>query len=93
MIDFLRPFLSRIIAGWVAAFVAYLSTKFGVTLDAETQAGILAVLLGIFTTVYSIVHRVLDKKINPGDAASSHLAAKEQVEVAALKSGVTNYPR
>jgi hypothetical protein len=93
MIDTLRPYISRIIAGWVAALVVYLNTKYGISLDGDTQAAILTVSLGIFTTIYSIAHRLIDKKVNPGDAASSHLAAQEQTEAQGLKAGVTNYPR
>jgi hypothetical protein len=91
MIDSIRPFLSRILAGWIAALVVYLNAKFGVTLDGDTQTAILTLALGLFSTIYSIVHRVIDKQLNPGDAASSHLASKEEAEAQVLKSKSTNY--
>jgi small basic protein len=78
--DAIRPFLSRIIAGWIAALIVFLNAKFGVTLDGDTQAAILTLGLGLFSTIYSIAHRLIDKKLNPGDAASSHLAVKELSE-------------
>jgi hypothetical protein len=82
----LRPLLSRVFAAWIAAFVVYLQFKFGITLDAETQAALLTVMLGSFTTIYAIAHKFIDRYINPGDAASSHLAVVEKAEVKELKT-------
>lgn len=83
--DFLRPFASRILASLIAAIAAYLAQRWGITLDADTQAGLLSVTLGIFGVVYGLVHRVLDKSVNPGDAASSHMAVQEKIETAEIK--------
>lgn len=80
MIDSLRPFLSRIIAGWIAAVVAFMNAKYGITLDGDTQTAIMTLFFAIASSVYAIVHRVIDKKLNPGDAASSHYASQEKEE-------------
>ena len=85
MLEFLRPFVSRLIGTWVAALVTYLQFHYGIVLDADTQAGLLSVGLGVFTTVYFIVHRVLDKFINKGDAASNTLAKVENAQVTSIK--------
>ena len=82
----LRPLLSRIFAAWIAALVVYLQIKFGITLDAETQTALLTVMLGSFATIYGIAHKILDRYLNPGDAASSHLAVKEKAEVQEMKA-------
>jgi hypothetical protein len=37
-------------------------------------------------TIYSLVHRAVSKKTNPGDAAGSHLAATEKRASAAIKT-------
>lgn len=88
--DSLRPFLSRIIAGLVGTLAAYLETKFQIIVNPDTKAALVSGALGVFSIIYPITHRLLDKKINPGDAASSHLAVAEKVQVAEMKS--TNYP-
>jgi hypothetical protein len=95
MLNLLRPLVSRFIGAWVAALVTYLQFHYGITLDADTQAGLLSVGLGVFTTVYFVVHRVIDRFINKGDAASSTLAKVENRQVATLKAeknNFTNYP-
>lgn len=90
MLNFLRPILSRLIGAWVGALAIWLSTRYGVVLDESQQAqiigGAVAVLYGIGQTMYAISHRLTDKRVNPGDAASSHLAAVEAVEAARLKA-------
>lgn len=81
---------ARILAAWIAALASYLLAKYGVTIDANDQASIVTHLLGVaipvFMTIYAIVHKVLNKKMNPGDAASVHLADKESGEAAQLKA-------
>lgn len=79
MVDFLKPILSRVIASWIAALAIYLSAHFNVVLDETTKAqlaaGFLAVIFGIGSTVYAIFHRLVDKRLNPVDAASGSTAA------------------
>lgn len=90
MLNFLRPIVSRIIGSLVAAVALYLSSKLGIVLDDNAQeqiiAGGVAVALALFQIVYAIAHRVIDKRVNPGDAASSHLAVAEKSETATLKA-------
>jgi hypothetical protein len=45
-----------------------------------TEAGVV-VALTVFQGLYAIIHRTLDKKVNPGDAASSHIAVLEKAGV------------
>jgi small basic protein len=78
--DAIRPFFSRILAGWLAAAAVYLNGKYGITLSGDTQAAIITLAFAIFSTVYSITHRVIDKRVNPGDAAGSHYAVREKEE-------------
>ena len=85
----LRPFLSRIIASLVTVLITWLLSK-GIDLGADaqghlTEAGT-ALAIGGFTLIYGLIHRSIDKKVNPGDAASSHLAAVEKDQSAAIKS-------
>lgn len=90
MLNFFRPMLSRVVGAWVAALAVWLSAKLGIVLDDNAQeqiiAGAIAVAFALAQTVYAIVHRSLDKRLNPGDAASSHLADKEKTETARLKA-------
>jgi hypothetical protein len=75
--------------------IGLVATKLGIDID-SAHATELATSLGTFLAlaVFGIVHRLLDKKLNPGDAASSHMAVVEKEQTAAIKSGVVppNYP-
>lgn len=88
--NYLRPFLARVIAGWIAAAAVYLQARFHILVDdqAQTQlvAGALSILFGVGSTVYAIVHKYIDKRINPGDAASSHLAVTSMAVAAKVKA-------
>lgn len=86
MLDRLRPYASRVIAAWVGAGAAYLETRYGVILDPNTKANLVIGGLAVYGTIYPIVHRVLDKKWNPGDAASTHQIVAEKAEVAGIKA-------
>lgn len=80
MPTFLRPIIARLIASVVGAFASYLLVHYGVTLDADTQLGLEAVMLGFFGVIYSVIHRAINARINPGDAATQHMAVKERSE-------------
>lgn len=91
ILDTLRPYISRVIASLVTALITWLLSK-GIDLGADaaghlTEAGT-TLAIGGFMLIYSIIHRSLDKKLNPGDAASSHLAKAEAVESKDLKAGL-----
>lgn len=89
MLNALRPFLSRLIAPFITAFLGYLALKFGIDFGADAAGNFteyaVVVILAVFTAVSGVMHRLIDKKVNPGDAASSHLAATEKVEATMLK--------
>jgi len=71
MLDSLRPFVSRVLGAVVGALAGMLSTKVGIQVDPSTQASITtAVVVG----AYGVVHKVLDKRLNPADSASAKLA-------------------
>ena len=77
----LRPFLSRLLATPIAALVAWLAAK-GMEVDEQTAEAFrttaLFLLMGVFQLVYSLVHRTVDKKVNPGDAATTSRAVEEK---------------
>jgi hypothetical protein len=89
--DSLRPFLSRVIAAGLAAGIGFIATKLGIDID-SAHATELATSVGTFLAlaVFGIAHKLLDKKLNPGDAASKHMAVVEKEQTAALKSGQDN---
>lgn len=94
----LTPVISRIIAGLVGTLAAYLETKYQVVIAPDTKQALVAGGIGTFGIVYPLVHRILDRWLNPGDAASSHLGAVEKAQAETLKTApVTpidpNYPR
>jgi len=82
MLDSLRPFVSRVLGAVVGALAGMLSTKVGIQVDPSTQASITtAVVVG----AYGVVHKVLDKRLNPADSAANGLVVKGRADVAALK--------
>lgn len=83
MFDFLRPFVSRVAAAGVGVGLGWVATKTGVTVNTPEIAGQLTTFITL--AGYAVAHRVIDKKVNPGDAASSHLAVAESQQVDALK--------
>ncbi len=85
ILDRLRPYASRVIAAWVASLAAYVETKYGIVLDPDTKANLAVGAIAVYGTIYPIVHRLLDKKWNPGDAASAHQAVAEKAEVKEMK--------
>ena len=86
--DSLRPFLSRWIGSLVGVGAAWLVAKYGFNVNQQTQHDIAEVLVLLITTlvVRDSTHRAIDKKVNPGDAASMHLAVVEKAESAAIKA-------
>lgn len=89
MQNLLTSFAARILGAWIAALASWLLVKYGVTVDVEAQQQLTEHLVGVviptFLTLYAVAHRLVSKKTNPGDAASTHLAAKESDEAANLK--------
>lgn len=68
----MRAIISRLLAGPIAAFVAWLiGLGIEVTSDEQTALTEAATLLvfAIITSLYGVVHKLLDKKINPADTA------------------------
>lgn len=86
----MQVFISRIVAAWVAGLASWLLVKFGIGISVEDQANVVEHLVGIIIpvgmTCYAIVHKLLSKRTNPGDAASSTLAASEASETSVLKA-------
>lgn len=91
MLDALRPFISRMVAPAITALLAILATKFGLDFGADAAQHLTAyatvITFAIFTAFNGVFHRMIDKKVNPRDAASSHIAAEGPAESQALKNG------
>lgn len=84
MIDFLRPFLARIIAPIVTSLVAWLAVHYGITYDPgiatkQVTEAVIAVF-GILAPLTGVVKQIIEKKVNPGNAASTKIAAIEHQE-------------
>lgn len=87
MMDALRPFLSRILASFIAAFCTWLTVKYKIEIEGSLQQALAdAISAFVLTSSYAVAHRVLDKWMNPADTASSHLAVMGKEESAALKA-------
>jgi len=75
---FLRPILARLIAAWVAALSGWLSATVGIDLAPDEQVAVINAGLGLALTVYALVHRAIDARINPRDAAAPSVAAADE---------------
>jgi len=66
-----RPYISRFVLAPAAVLLAnYAGGKFGITIDSE------AARIAIDLAIYGFVHKTFDKKINPADTSSHHLAVE-----------------
>lgn len=65
-------FISRIVAPIVAGFATWLASK-GLDVGPEFTASLtnaaVILLMTIFSTLYGVVHRVIDRFVNPTDEA------------------------
>jgi hypothetical protein len=90
MNNFVDTYLARIVGVLVASLCSWLAVKYGFKFDNEAQGKIVENIVGIMQLMWGLVyiftHRTTSKQTNPGDAASSHLAAVEKKEAQQLKS-------
>lgn len=68
----MRTVISRILAPIIAALVGWL-TSMGLDLDpafgVALQEAATWFLLAVFTMLYGLIHRLIDRKVNPADVA------------------------
>jgi hypothetical protein len=83
----LRPFLSRVVAPWIAAAFLALALKFGLAPDevlanrvAETVIEVILWVVPALLSITGIFKQFIDRKVNPADAASGHLAYRGKLE-------------
>jgi hypothetical protein len=88
MPDFLKPYLSRVIATLIAGFVGFLASH-QINVDGDTQAQAISAITSVVTVVfgilYAVFHKILDKWINPADGAAQANIAEGHVIKAASK--------
>lgn len=81
IVKFLRPIFSRVVGSWVAGIALWIGAHYGVVLDDNTQAqivaGSVALTFALGQTIYALVHRAIDVHANPKDSASPTLAEKK----------------
>jgi ABC-type transport system involved in cytochrome bd biosynthesis fused ATPase/permease subunit len=84
MIDALRPFLSRILAPAITALLGILAVKFGLDFGADAAGHLteyaVVIVVAVMQLANGLIHRSIDKKVNPADAASSQIAAIAKAE-------------
>lgn len=92
----LTPYISRIVAALVGWIILQIGARYGIIVSTEAQAQIVEMVSNIVlgsTVIYLSTHKTLDKWLNPGDAASSHLGAVEKAETTELKSDSSGVSR
>ena len=89
MIDSLRPFLSRVLGPLITGALTWMALHWGVDFGTDAAGHIteyaVVVLVAVMQLVNGLVHRTIDKKVNPVDAATTPLAAAGKAEEAAAK--------
>lgn len=79
--DALQPLVSRAVASCIGALLGYLALRLGVQIDPSITEAASIGIAGFFTSLgYGISHKLLDKKLNPSDAATSQLVAQGKSE-------------
>jgi hypothetical protein len=91
--DSWRPFIAKFIAPIIGFCVTFLNKKYGIEFsDAETGQLIASLVdLVVFAVSTGISAVAINKKVNPGNAASSHLAAAEKVQSEQIKQSTSEY--
>lgn len=84
LLDGARPFLSRVLAALIAACCMWLMRRWNFKIDQETQG---ALSDAVMLIIYAVLHKLIDKPVNPADSASKHLAQAGIVRADALKGG------
>jgi hypothetical protein len=91
--DFWRPFLAKFIAPLVGFAITFLNKRYGIAFS-DAEAGVLVaslVDLVIFSITTGATAVGINKYVNPGNAASSHLASAEKVESQLIKARTDQY--
>lgn len=81
MPGWLSAILSRVIAAAFAGFCTWLLSKWGVLIDAETQQKAVEVVVSVIVAIYAIVHKLIDAKLNPTDAAAPDVVESDKRSV------------
>lgn len=86
--DAWRPFISKFVAPLIGLAATWLNSKYGILFDDAEQNQIVVHLvdLVIFAISTGVSSVGINKFVNPGNAASSHLAAAEHQEVKDIKA-------
>ncbi len=88
--DFIRPYVSRVIAAPIAALCAYLLLHWKVNIDTATQAqlasAVVAFVLPFFAAIYAVIHKIIDSRFNPTDAANKVVASSTTATVNAQRN-------
>jgi hypothetical protein len=73
MIAFVTAWIGRLLAAWIAGFFGWLMVRYGIAVPDAAQTklveAIVGVVIPIAISLYAIVHKLIDAKVNPADAA------------------------
>lgn len=91
--DSYRPFIAKALAPFIGLAITALNKKygFGFTETDQMQALTSLVDLVVFALSTGLSGVMINKKVNPGNAASAHLAGAEKAETQAIKAKADMY--
>lgn len=74
----MRVLIARVAAAIVAVLVTFLAGKFGVEVSEDARAtlteGVTLIGLGVWGISYGVLHKLMNRKLNPADTAKSNPA-------------------
>lgn len=95
MLTAFRPFVAGVVGWLVGGLVAFLASK-GINVDKDSQQQIIEYTVGLVIplggVVAAIVHKLVAKYTNPGDAATTQLTEEHIHENEQLKAAGSNSP-
>jgi hypothetical protein len=80
----IRPLISRTVAPFIGALVLWMSRQIGVALPGVAEALTTTVELVIFAVVTGVSHKLIDRRVNPLDAAASTIPLTQLPQVRAV---------
>lgn len=86
----LRPFLAALLAPLVTSLAGYLAVHYEIQFSTDQQhqmvEAVVSVVIPAMLAINAVIRTTIDKKVNPSNSASTHLAVEGKQKVEAVKA-------